>query len=84
MYLYYSIPFPGIKTKFDKYIRGLCEFVREYGHDFYDFFIDIIDGTSDYLEYEILEEFNRGDMEYMDRICKRFLRKNIKLRKKNL
>ena len=46
--------------------------------------IDIIDGTSDYLEYEILEEFNRVDMEDMERTCKRFLRKNIKLRKKNL
>ena len=29
------------------------------------FLIDIIDGTSDYLEYETPEEFNRGEMEYI-------------------
>ena len=46
--------------------------------------MDIIDGTSDYLEYEILEEFNRGDMEDMERICKRFLRKKYKIENKEL
>ena len=30
---------------FDEYIHGLGEFVREDDYDFYDLFIDIIDGT---------------------------------------
>ena len=33
------------KTMFDDYIHGLGEFVREDDYDFYDLFIDIIDGT---------------------------------------
>ena len=69
---------------FDEYVRGLGEFVREDDYDFYDLFIDIIDRSNDYLECEILEDFNFGEMEDMERLCKRFLRKNVKLRKKNL
>ena len=48
------------------------------------FFIDIIDGASNYLECEILEDFNFGDMEDIKRICRRFLRKKCKLEKKEL
>ena len=57
---------------FGEYIHGLGEFVREDDYDFYDLFIDIIDGTTDYLECEILEEFNFGDMEDIERLCRRF------------
>ena len=39
---------------FDEYIHGLGEFVRDDDYDFYDLFIDIIDGTTEYLECEIL------------------------------
>ena len=56
----------------DKYIRGLGEFVREGDYAFYDLFFDIIDGATDYLEYEILEDFNAGDMEDMERLCRCF------------
>ena len=69
---------------FDEYIHGIGEFVREDDYDFYDLFIDIIDWTTDYLEYEILEDFNAGNMEDMERLCRCFLRKNVKSRKKNL
>ena len=67
---------------FDEYVRGLGEFVREDDYDFYDLFIDIIDRATDYLEYEILEDFNFGYMEDMERICRRFLRKKCKIDKK--
>ena len=60
------------KTMFDEYIHGLGEFVREDDYDFYDLFIDIIDRANDYLEYKILEDFNFGDMEDMERLCRRF------------
>ena len=52
---------------FDKYIRGRCEFEREDDYDYYDCFIDIIDGAPGYLEYEILEDSNAGDMGDMER-----------------
>ena len=54
---------------FDEYVRGLGEFVREDDYDYYDLFIDIIDRSNDYLECEILEDFNFGDMEDMERLC---------------
>ena len=57
---------------FDEYIHGLGEFETEDDYDFYDLFIDIIDGTTDYLECETLEEFNFGDMEDIERLCRRF------------
>ena len=57
---------------FDEYIHGLGEFVREDDYDFYDLFIDIIDRANDYFEYEILEDFNAGNMEDMERLCRRF------------
>ena len=57
---------------FDEYIHGLGEFVREDDYYFYDLFIDIIDRATDYLEYEILEDFNAGDMEDIERVCRCF------------
>ena len=72
------------KTMFDEYIHGIGEFVREDDYDFYDLFIYIMDRATDYLEYEILEDFNAGDMEDMERLCIRFLRKNVELGEKNL
>ena len=67
------------KTVFDEYVRGIGEFVREDDYDYYDFFIDIIDGASNYLECEILDDFNFGGMEDMERLCRRFLRKKCKI-----
>ena len=72
------------KTMSDEYVRDLNKFIREDDYDYYDFFIDIIDGASNYLEYEILEDFNFGDMEDIERLCRRFLRKKCKIEKKEL
>ena len=63
---------------FDEYVRGLGEFVREGDYDYYNFFIDIIAGASNYLEYEILEDFNFGkDMEDIERLCRCFFKKKM-------
>ena len=47
-------------------------------------FIDNIDGASNYLEYERLKDFNFENMEDMERLCRRFLRKKCKIEKKEL
>jgi len=62
------------KTMLDKNISGIFNFAREDDYDFYDLVVDIIDGTTDYLEYELLEEFNYGDMVDIERLCKRFFK----------